>query len=92
MFSLRFSVTLKMPSSHIGRYDATLRRRDSMVFPHMANRSPLNEAMLHMTNPAAMETVFPERMEPSQIIPSRSRNLFVFHHSTVILCRFEKLR
>ena len=63
-----------------------MRRRDSIVLPQMAKFCPLNCVILHNTNPTDMESVFPERMEPSQINASWCLYLSEFHQQSVISC------
>ena len=68
----------------------TLRRKLSMVLPHIAKFCPLKWLMLHRIKPSVMETVLPERMEPSQMMPSQSMNCGLFHHVSVRSCRLLK--
>ena len=70
MFSVRCSLKEKTPASQTGRLLVTLRRRLSMVLPQMAKLQPSKRVMAHMIKPTVMATVLPERMEPSQMMPS----------------------
>ena len=60
--------------------------------PQSAKHCPSNDDMLHNMNPIVIDTVLPERMEPSQMIPSLDSSPGLFHHVSVRSCRLLKFR
>ena len=58
----------------------TFRRKDPIVFPHIAKFSPSKFSIAHITKDRDMHSVFPDRIAPSAMIPLAScTGLFLFH-------------
>ena len=67
------------------------RRNAPMVLPHNPKQHPSKQVILHKKNPVTILRVFPERIAPSQRIPSRSLSFGRFHQVIANSCRLLKL-
>ena len=63
----------------------------SIVFAHIAKTWLLKLKLAQNTKDKDKQTVFPQRMEPSQIIELKFAYFFCAHHVKINFCFYEKV-